>query len=67
VLASGAGALGVRLGDAIARGEALLDRPALGVGEPAGEEALASLEGMLWRALVLWLVAYLLVAVLAAS
>lgn len=67
VLASGAGALGVRLGDPIVRGEALVDRPALGVGEPAGEEALASLEGMLWRSLVLWLLAYLLVGVLASS
>ena len=67
VLASGAGALGVRLGDPIVRGEALVDRPALGVGEPAGEEALASLEGMLWRSLVLWLFAYLLVGVLASS
>ena len=67
VLASGAGALGVRLGEPIVRGEALVDRPALGVGELAGEEALASLEGMLWRSLVLWLFAYLLVAVLAPS
>jgi adenosylcobinamide-phosphate synthase len=64
VLASGAGALGVRLGEPIARGEALVDRPPLGTGDAAGEDALASLEGMLWRALVLWLVAYLLLAAL---
>lgn len=62
VLASGAGALGVRLGEPVARGEAVLDRPTLGTGEPAGEEALASLEGMLWRALVLWLAAFLVLA-----
>jgi len=67
VLASGAGALGVRLGEPIQRGEALVDRPALGTGEAAGEEALASLEGMLWRSLVLWLVAYLLVSALVHS
>ena len=67
VLASGAGALGVRLGEPIARGEALVDRPTLGTGEPAGEDALASLEGMLWRALVLWLVAFLLLAALSVS
>ncbi len=67
VLASGAGALGVRLGDPIARGETLLDRPVLGTGEAAGEEALASLEGLLWRALVLWLVAFLLAAALSLS
>ncbi|MBL0143906.1 MAG: regulatory signaling modulator protein AmpE [Betaproteobacteria bacterium] len=64
VLASGAGALGVRLGEPIARGEGLIDRPALGTGEAAGEDALANLEGMLWRSLVLWLVAYLLFAAL---
>lgn len=67
VLASGAGALGVRLGEPIVRGEAVLDRPVLGTGEAAGEETLASLEGLLWRALVLWLVAFLLAAALSYS
>lgn len=67
VLASGAGALGVRLGEPVPSGETLIDRPALGTGEPPGEDALASLEGMLWRSLVLWLVAYLLAAALAVS
>jgi adenosylcobinamide-phosphate synthase len=67
VLASGAGALGVRLGDPLTRGEAVVERPALGLGEPAGEESLASLEGLIWRALVLWFVAYLLVAALGAG
>lgn len=62
VLASGAGALGVRLGDPFARNGLVVERPALGTGELAGEDALASLEGMLWRSLVLWLVAYLLAA-----
>lgn len=67
VLASGAGALRVRLGEPIAIGEEILDRPSLGTGEVAGEETLASLEGMLWRCLVLWLVAFLLAAVLSIS
>jgi cobalamin biosynthesis protein CobD/CbiB len=67
VLASGAGALGVRLGEPIVRGESLVDRPTLGTGDLAGEDALASLEGMLWRALVLWLVAFLLVAALSVA
>lgn len=62
VLASGAGALGVRLGDPVARGGGFIDRPVLGTGDPAREDALASLEGLLWRALVLWLVAFLLAA-----
>ena len=62
VLASGAGALGVRLGEPVAIGGTLVDRPVLGAGDPAREEALASLEGLLWRALVLWLLVFLLAA-----
>ncbi len=62
VLASGAGALGVRLGEPIPAGEAFAVRPGLGVGEPAREDALASLEGLLWRSLVLWLIVFLLAA-----
>ena len=64
VLASGAGALGVRLGDPVPGAGAYVERPALGQGEPAREEALASLEGLLWRALVLWLIVFLLAAAL---
>ena len=64
VLASGAGALGVRLGEPLARGDALIDRPTLGTGEGAGEETLASLEGMLWRAMSLYLLAYLFASLL---
>ena len=64
VLASGAGALGVRLGDPIAAAGEVRVRPALGVGESAREDALASLEGLLWRALALWLIVYLLDAAL---
>jgi len=64
VLASGAGALGVKLGDAIAASGATIPRPALGTGEPAGEEVLASLEGMLWRAMTLWLIVFALAAAL---
>jgi cobalamin biosynthesis protein CobD/CbiB len=64
VLASGAGALGVRLGEPVPRAGGFVDRPPLGSGEPAREDALASLEGLLWRALVLWLIVYLLAAAL---
>ena len=62
ILASGAGALGVRLGEPVPAREGWRDRPVLGVGDPAGEDALASLAGLLWRALVVWLIVYLLVA-----
>ena len=64
VLAAGAGALEVRLGEPIPAGGGWVARPALGVGEAASEDGLASLEGMLWRALVLWLVVYVLAVVL---
>jgi adenosylcobinamide-phosphate synthase len=65
VLASGAGALGVRLGEPIpAVGGGFADRPTLGSGESAREDALASLEGLLWRAFVLWMVVYALAAAL---
>ena len=62
VLASGAGALGVKLGEPIASGSGSIDRPLLGVGEPAREDALTSLAGLLWRALIVWMIVYLLVA-----
>lgn len=65
VLASGAGALGVRLGDAVAAAGGVIVRPALGVGEDAREDALASLEGLLWRSLALWLIVFLLEAAIA--
>jgi len=55
VLASGAGALGVRIGDPAA---------ALGSGDPAREDTLASLAGLLWRALIVWLIVFLLAAAL---
>ncbi|HUP97325.1 MAG TPA: regulatory signaling modulator protein AmpE [Usitatibacter sp.] len=64
VLASGAGALGVRLGEPIPRAGGLEDRPALGSGELAREDALTSLEGLLWRALIVWSIVYLLAAAL---
>lgn len=64
VLASGAGALGVRLGEPLAVGGQPVDRPPLGMGEAANDDALASLEGLLWRTLVLWLIVFLLAAAL---
>jgi adenosylcobinamide-phosphate synthase len=64
VLAAGAGALKVRLGEPIPVAGRLIPRASLGLGESAGEDALVSLEGMLWRALVLWLVVFALAVVL---
>ncbi len=59
VLASGAGALGVRLGiPAIESGESAPVR--LGVGSEADAECLRRVVGLLWRALLFWLLLLML-------
>ena len=67
VLSSGAGAIGVRLGMPVLVGGKLLDRPALGLGDPADVGHLDSLVGLVWRALVVWLLLLLLVALAGVS
>jgi cobalamin biosynthesis protein CobD/CbiB len=61
VLASGAGALGVRLGGplAVVAGEPDF-RPELGLGEEPDADLLPGAVGLVWRALVLWLLLILL-------
>jgi cobalamin biosynthesis protein CobD/CbiB len=54
VLASGAGALGVRLGMPLAAIDGVEVRPELGVGETADAPFLDGLVGLVWRALVVW-------------
>ena len=62
VLAAGAGALGVQLGGPLAvLGADPLGRPDVGVGEPPEPEVLPSAIGLVWRALILWLLVILLV------
>ncbi|MEN6587364.1 MAG: CobD/CbiB family protein, partial [Sulfuricella sp.] len=60
VLASGAGAMGVKLGDAIPGRDGIEPRPELGLGDDADADYLDSAVSMVWRALVLWLVLLLL-------
>ncbi|MBI3903824.1 MAG: CobD/CbiB family protein [Nitrosomonadales bacterium] len=60
VLASGAGALGVRLGSPIPQGGLPLDRPELGMGDEADADFMQSTVGLVWRALAFWLVLLLL-------
>jgi adenosylcobinamide-phosphate synthase len=55
VLASGAGAMGVRIGSAYPSGERVEERPELGTGEPAEPAHLDATVGLVWRALVAWL------------
>jgi len=60
VLASGAGALGVRLGMPIPQGGLPLDRPELGMGDEADADFMQSAVGLVWRALVFWMILLLL-------
>ena len=61
ILASGAGALGVRLGEPLHQYDSRLNyRPELGLGEEADVEHLESAIGLIWRALVLWLLVLLM-------
>jgi adenosylcobinamide-phosphate synthase len=62
VLATGAGAMGVRLGMPLA-GEDAEPRPELGVGEDADVPTLDATVGLLWRALVVWLFVLVLLSV----
>lgn len=55
LLASGAGALGVRLGMPVRDGIELVDRPEIGLGEEADADFMQSTVGLVWRTLVLGL------------
>lgn len=60
LLASGAGALGVRLGMPIPQGGLPLDRAELGVGDEADADFMQSTIGLVWRSVVFWLILLLL-------
>ncbi len=55
VLAAGAGALGVRLGETIHQHGTVSFRPELGVGDEADVNYMASAVGLIWRSLVMWM------------
>lgn len=63
VLASGAGAIGVKLGMPVTEGDAVIDRPELGLGDEADSGFLDSTVGLVWRALVMWLLMLLMLSV----
>ena len=63
LLASGGGALGVRLGNALHQYGSLQFRPELGTGEEADADYLQSAVGLIWRSLVLWMFLVLIVTV----
>ena len=54
MLAAGAGAMGVKLGMPLAEVEGLQARPELGIGDTVEVAHLDSTVGLLWRAVVLW-------------
>jgi len=63
ILASGGGALGVRLGDVLHQHGALLFRPEAGTGEEADADYMESAVGLVWRSLVLWMFLVLIVTI----
>lgn len=63
VLASGAGALGVRLGETLHQHGTVIFRPDLGLGDDADVNTMTSAVGMIWRALVIWMFVLALITV----
>jgi cobalamin biosynthesis protein CobD/CbiB len=63
ILASGGGAIGVRLGDVLHQYGSMQFRPEMGTGDEADVDYMQSAVGLIWRALVLWMFLVLLVTV----
>ena len=63
ILAAGAGAMGVRLGMPVQEVDGMQPRPELGVGEPAEGPFLDSTVGLLWRAVVVWVFALVILTI----
>jgi adenosylcobinamide-phosphate synthase len=62
LLASGAGALGVRLGMPLPHGDVLEDMAVLGVGADVDVDFMQSAVGLVWRSVVFWLILLLLLS-----
>ncbi|MBU0593411.1 MAG: CobD/CbiB family protein [Gammaproteobacteria bacterium] len=62
VLASGAGAIGVRLGEPVETFDGIESRPEIGLGDDADVDYMDSAISLIWRTLMLWLVVLLLIA-----
>jgi adenosylcobinamide-phosphate synthase len=63
VLAAGAGAMGVRLGQSVNVGGETVWRPELGTGQAPDADCIDSAVSMIWRGLAIWLAAGLLVVI----
>ncbi len=63
VIAAGAGAMGVKLGQSVTVGDETVWRPDLGTGQAPDHDCIDSAVSMIWRGLVIWLAAGLLIVV----
>lgn len=63
LLAAAAGAMGVRLGLPVQKSEGIVVRPELGLGDAADGRFLDATVGLLWRALVVWIVVLVLLSI----
>jgi adenosylcobinamide-phosphate synthase len=63
LLAAAAGAMGVRLGMPLQSTEGITPRPELGLGDAADGRFLDATVGLLWRALVVWIVVLVLLSI----
>jgi cobalamin biosynthesis protein CobD/CbiB len=63
ILSSGAGALGVRLGMPVTQDDVKTERPELGTGDAADVDFMQSAVGLVWRAMVFWLIMLFLLSV----
>lgn len=62
LLASGAGAIGIRLGDTVRERGGVRVRPELGTGDEPDADYMKSASGLVWRVLALWMALLLLVS-----
>lgn len=63
IVAAGAGAMGMKLGQSVNVGGETVWRPDIGTGQSPDADCIDSAVSMIWRGLVIWLVAGLLVVV----
>jgi adenosylcobinamide-phosphate synthase len=63
ILASGAGALGVRLGGPLPKEGGVIYRPELGLGDDPDANYMQSAIGLIWRTLVIWMIVLLLLTI----
>lgn len=61
VLSAGAGALGIRLGEAVHENGSVVFRPELGLGEEVDVNHMSSGIGLVWRSVLIWIILIALV------